>query len=104
MKLLTSQKDHIYKYITAGGSFSPHQFKLIETDEMGEYSTSLKFINSPYYFNFNEDTSYVGFYVNYSPGLERIVEATNTVNWKIGFDHFITWLSNLKRELESPNL
>ncbi|WP_157489764.1 hypothetical protein [Flavobacterium sp. CF136] len=104
MKLLTSQKDHIYKYITAGGNFSPHQFKLIETDEMGRYSTSLKFINSPYYFNFNEDTDYVGFYVNYSPGQERIVEATNNVNWKIGFDHFITWLSNLKRELESPNL
>jgi len=104
MKLLNSQKDQIYNYITAKHYFSPNQFKLDEIDQMGRIITSLKFINSKYYFNFIEDTDYVGFYLNYSPGQERVIEATPNVNWKIGFDHFITWLTNLERELKSPNL
>jgi len=104
MQLLTSQKNQIYNYLTATHYFSPNQFKLEETQHRGKTITSLKFINSKYYFNFIEDTEYVGFYLNYSPGKELIKEATSNVNWNIGFDHFITWLSNLQRELQSPNL
>jgi hypothetical protein len=104
MKLLTSQKNQIYNYITAKHYFSPNQFKLEENDEKGRVTTSLRFLNSQYYFNFIEDTEYVGFYVNYSPGQERVMEGTSNINWKIGFDHFVTWLTNLERELEAPNL
>lgn len=104
MKLLTSQKNQIYNYLMVKHYFSPNQFKLDETEYGGKFTTSLKFINSEYYFNFLEDTEYVGFYLNYSPGRELIRETTSNVKWDIGFDHFITWLGNLERELKSPNL
>ena len=104
MKLLTSQKDYIYKYIVELGDFTPNQFELIEEEYMGNHTTKLKFRDSDYYFNFYESDEYQGFWLNYSPGQERVLESTGNINWQIGFDHFITWHGNLKRELNSPNL
>ena len=101
MQLLTSQKNQIYNYLTVRHYFSPNQFKLEEIEYDGKFTTSLKFINSKYYFNFIEDTEYEGFYLNYSPGKELIRQATSNVSWDVGFDHFITWLGNLERELQS---
>ncbi len=104
MQLLTSQKNQIYNYLTRTHYFSPTQFKFDESEYKGKITTSLKFINSEYYFNFIEDSQYEGFYLNYSPGQELIKQVTTNVNWDIGFDHFITCLGNLHRELLSPNL
>lgn len=104
MKLLTSQKDQIYQYLVNTGYFSPQQFELLEENSMGRFTTKLIHRESNYYLNFYEDTEYNGFWLNYSPGREKLYEATDRINWAIGFDHFITWLGNLKRELDSPNL
>ncbi len=100
MKLLTSQKNKIYNYITSKHYFSPNQFKLEEHDSI----TIIKFLNSPYYFKFINDTEYVGFFVNYSPGQENFLEVTPNVSWELGFQHLVSWLMNLERELEVPNL
>lgn len=105
MKLLTSQKNSIFKIIQDNDFFSPNHFEIIESALMGEYKTRFEFkANRSFYFNFF-DTDYVNkLYVNYSPGDEQLIDTSKTISWNESLGHFENWLYYLHREITAPNL
>jgi len=99
MKLLLSQKDEIFEIIKNFELFSPIQFELIE--DLGNSMTILQFKKSEYYFKFLSNNQ--GYWANYSPGWEKILDATDYLNWTQSKEHLFDWLVCLKRELITPN-
>ena len=99
MKLLLSQKDEIFEIINNFKSFSPNQFELNE--DLDNSRTILHFKKSEYYFKFLSNNE--GYWANYSPGWEKIMDATGYLNWTKSKELFFDWLICLRRELTTPN-
>lgn len=100
MKLLISQKDEIFEIINDSDGFSPTQFEIREFKE--NRTVTISFSNSIYFFQFNFD--YLGdVYLNFSPGFEKHEESTGKLAWYEILNEFHDWLSNLKREITTPD-
>jgi|APLak6261678124_1056121.scaffolds.fasta_scaffold04998_2 hypothetical protein len=103
MKLLVSQKDQLYEFIQSTG-LSPAQFEFAESSSLytrGSIATSLNYINSDYYFRFeNKQGRHSSLF---SPGNEKFIEDQFPGAWDLQIRYFNNWLRNLVRELNSPN-
>lgn len=99
MKLLLSQKDEIFEIIKNFESFTPIQFEIVE--DLENLSTTFSFKQSKYYFRLTSNKN--GYWANYSPGWENMIESTDYLNWHLSTENFHDWLICLKRELTTPN-
>lgn len=106
MKLLISQKDTIYDLIESAG-LSPSQFELIEIKSEispGEIASKLVFKNSDYFFAFeNHPNTFMVFYSVFCPGGSEYVVHLNSSTWQRQQASVRQWLSNLLREIHTPN-
>jgi len=103
MKLLVSQKDTLYELINASNYFTPNQFHIKEAKKE-RVTTTIFFRETDYYFRFCEDTPYIAFFLNYSPGYDRYLHVTSNLSFDAAMVEFCDWLENLKREINTPNL
>jgi len=105
MKLLTSQKDSLFKIIQEYDFFSHNQFEFIEQDMMSEYITRIEYkANRLFYFTFNDSDYANNLYVNYSPGEQQFVDSSSNIVWDYVLGYFYNWLEYLQREVTAPNL
>lgn len=81
------------------GSFSPNQFDWFE--DLDKESTTIKFKKTEYYFAFFSGKS--DYWAHFSPGNERLTEATGYLKWNESTINFNNWLFFLERELTTPN-
>lgn len=100
MKLLTTQKDHLYDQIIDSDYFTPSQFKIEEK----EIKTSIIYIDSDYFFDINETRNVINrFTTVYSPADEITKDIYPDCNWTEIQTLFSNWLIFLERELTAEN-
>jgi len=104
MKLLLSQRDTLYEYIENRG-LSPAQFEFEE--KPSDYSSSstatiLKYKNSEYHFTF-ETVNNARQMALFCPGSDIHTGIADGLEWSYTLQYFGTWISNLLKELNTPN-
>ena len=106
MKLLTSQKDTLFDIIESNG-LTPSQFEFTETiSRLGakQKATNLKYKDSDYFFSFESDPKRNDtHFAIFCPGTSTFIERNGTGLWEYQLNRFRTWLSNLSREIHTPN-
>lgn len=105
MKLLTSQKNALFKLIENHQHLSPNQFELIEDYPGGYPRTLIGFKKSEFCFKISDSDEYYGvLFANYIPGKDKYNEATNRLHWDGIIEHFQDWLDNVQKENSQPDL
>ncbi len=103
--LLKSQKNEIFELILSR-EFDPINFQWceVQSERHRDLPTvpELRFVDSGFFFVF--DTERDRHVARYSPGSERLVVEGAPATWMAQKNHFRTWLSFLKREIEQPDL
>lgn len=102
--VLKSQKNEIFQAIQKIG-LQPSQFEWGEVPSIRlPLMTVSVLVHTPtnYYFRF--DFQEGRHWCEYSPGTSQPVFATYPGSWSVVTPHVDSWLTNLKREVESPDL
>jgi len=106
MKLLLSQKNILYDLIQEEG-LSSSSFNFVESRSVIvniEMATNLIYKGTDYFFSFETGNKkpYLH-YAIYCPGHKSHTEKVYSGDWNHQIEQFKIWLSNLKRELNTPN-
>lgn len=100
--LLKSQSNQVFERLTkAGWDSSDFEWQEVRGPSSGKEVSQLVHKASGYYFTFDNG---IGFYSKCSPGTQTLVQRQSAGDWQVQKQFFASWLSNLRREVESPDL
>ncbi len=103
MALLPSQRNKVLEAVRSAG-FDASEFEWVEVEtSLGEYPTKLQH-TSGYYYSFQIKNASL-WYASYTPGKQRPVgHSTVFRDWDDHLKWIPTWLINLRREIDAPDL